>query len=362
MILGRHGEHVECGSRQAVGLVRQGLDDRDIETSLGKRAREGAGSGRAMDASDRLCAMPTKYWIVKAEYVGESGDSLYWVADDGVSSYQVFKQGQWKGPWRSVTRIAGSEIRAALTVGGVIVRDIAASPYQPGQYHPRMWRPDCFPAIREKYDIDFHSAQGAALNLFGEMKDVFRFVEPSGNRTAYGHEIRQLLILACTEVEAQCKAVLRENHYTRKNSKGGLVGEKYWRLDDFFRTARPLRLAGWNLKVRGHPTFPVLDPFAPWGTGTYAPLPWYSAYNAVKHDREREFAEASLENMVSAMAAVHLLVVAQFGHFGHWYHSGYSDVDVFDVTAPRPAFDLAERYVSPQVGGLAEWSAVDYPF
>jgi hypothetical protein len=57
-----------------------------------------------------------------------------------------------------------------------------------------------------------------------------------------------------------------------------------------------LRLAGFKLKVRGQPNFPVLDPFAAWGAASFAPLPWYSAYNKAKHDREREFQRATLEN------------------------------------------------------------------
>jgi hypothetical protein len=306
--------------------------------------------------------MATTYWILRGHYPGYSGTDLQWVADDGADDYQVFQERQWKSPWRTAPRVPGGDISAALRASGAVVSDLAASRYQPGEYHPRMWRPYCCPEIRKTYDVDFHSAQGAALSLFSEMKEVFRYVEPAGNRAAYGHEIRQLLILACTEVEAQCKAVLRANTYQRVTKNGKLVPEKNWNLGDFHKTARPLRLAGFKMKVRGHPTFPVLDPFDSWATATFAPLPWYSAYNKVKHDREREFPRATLENMVNAMAAVHVLIVAQFGHFGNWYHSGYSEIDAFDHTQPRPDFDLAEHYVPPELGGLPGWHTVNYAF
>jgi hypothetical protein len=43
----------------------------------------------------------------------------------------------------------------------------------------------------------------AASSLFSQFTDVFRFMEPaSSNLVAFGHKLRELLILACTEIEA----------------------------------------------------------------------------------------------------------------------------------------------------------------
>lgn len=307
--------------------------------------------------------MATTYWVFRGHYPGYSGPGLYWLVDDGVGDYRVFQENQYKQPWRTLPRTpAPASIRAALTANGAQLADLVEATYRPGEYHPRMWRPHAGPRQRDLYEPEFRSAQGAALNLALEMQNVFRYVEPSGNRAAYGHEIRQLLILACTEVEAQCKAVLRANHYTRLKKNKTPVAEKDWKITDYFKVARPLRLAGFKLRTRGHPRFPVLDPFDAWGAGTFAGLSWYSAYNQVKHDREQQFHLATLDNMVAAMAAVYVLITAQFGHFGNHYSFGYSEIDAFDLAQARPEFDLAEQYVPPELAGLASWQAVDYCF
>jgi hypothetical protein len=164
------------------------------------------------------------------------------------------------------------------------------------------------------------------------MHNVFRYVEPSGNPGAYGHEIRQLLILGCTEVEAQCKAVLRANSYQKRVRNGTTVGEDRWNIKDYFKVARPLLLSGHKLKVRGHPDLPVLDPFERWSGATFTPLAWYQAYNDVKHDREKNFSKATLSATVEAMAAIHVLVTAQFGSFGHF---PVSDLQARGASAPR---------------------------
>ena len=43
--------------------------------------------------------------------------------------------------------------------------------------------------------------------------------------------------------------------------------------------------------------------------------PWYDDYNAVKHDREMKFTEVKLADAIEAIAAVIVLLAAQFGSF-----------------------------------------------
>jgi hypothetical protein len=188
------------------------------------------------------------------------------------------------------------------------------------------------------------------------MREVFRFVEPRAeNLHVFGHEIRQLLVLACNEVEAQCKAVLRANGYAPRAANGGL---RRLTMRDYFRVSQPLRLDEWRVTLAVYP-LPPISPFAEW-VGNFVQLPWYGAYNAVKHDREIAFHEATLANLIDAMSAVCVLVVAQFGHFGRVTIAGRDPTEDFDYTAPP--FALDEHYLPPHLEPGAVFTPINYPF
>lgn len=117
------------------------------------------------------------------------------------------------------------------------------------------------------------------------MLDVFRTVEPvTPNLQTYGHQIRQLLILACNEVETQTKGILKAN-----NCPG--AGKNMNIKDDYFKLAKPMKLSAWKVRLASYPDYPELVPFAAWSGPDYQPLPWYRAYNDTKHDREGAFAK-----------------------------------------------------------------------
>lgn len=91
----------------------------------------------------------------------------------------------------------------------------------PGEYHPRIWRGykgnpfiDQFDALKpdKVYGQKFMGAIVASESLFKEVSEVFRQIEPDqANYQVYGHRLRELLILLCTEVEANWKAVFELN-------------------------------------------------------------------------------------------------------------------------------------------------------
>lgn len=79
------------------------------------------------------------------------------------------------------------------------------------QYYPRIFRPggDYLPSS----ELAETNATGIEV-LIDRMRQVFKVIEPdAANVQAYGHEIRNLLLLACMEVEAEWAAVLRANSY-----------------------------------------------------------------------------------------------------------------------------------------------------
>ena len=49
--------------------------------------------------------------------------------------------------------------------------------------------------------------------FFKKLVDIFSYIEPvECNLSCYGHRLRELIILASTEFENQCRHILRANH------------------------------------------------------------------------------------------------------------------------------------------------------
>ena len=155
--------------------------------------------------------------------------------------------------------------------------DIATPRLGPGEYHPRVWRRHYFPNPMTTHRREWMSSARAAEILFSEMTDVFRVVEPSpANFDAYGHRLRELLILTCTEVETACKAVLQAN---------GMARERF-ATNDYVRLRDPMRLAEWRVALAVHPDVPELQPFGQWDPAKPTEsLRWYDAYNVSHRPR-----------------------------------------------------------------------------
>jgi hypothetical protein len=81
---------------------------------------------------------------------------------------------------------------------------------------------------------------------------------------------------------------------------------------DYIKLAEPLRLYGYQVRLLRFPDLPPSTPFGGWaGAGTL--LPWYDAYNAVKHNREVDFSCATLGNAIDAICGLVALAYAQYG-------------------------------------------------
>lgn len=187
---------------------------------------------------------------------------------------------------------------------------------EPGYYHRRIVRttsnPDAqswteHPQIPDADDRFYAAmARGQLETLVGQLFRICRTIHPiETNFGTYGHDIRNLLILACTEVEMHLKGVLLVNGVSR----GSMNIEKYASVSG------PLRLREYEVAFPAYPWLSAFRPFAEFGVGDEFShtLDWYQAYNAVKHNREHEFQRATLGNIFNAVAACAILLVAQFG-------------------------------------------------
>ena len=230
----------------------------------------------------------------------------------------------------------------------------------PGEFYPRISRPvdqhpyDALgwnPSVN-RYVNELAVARSQLNVLWRQLDRVCQTVHPiAKNFDTFGHDIRNLLILACTEVEAQWRAVLRANGYDRER----LTTSDYVLLRDV--------LALETFSVR-FPNFPWLDPIAPfrnWGTSNPTKtLEWYDAYNAAKHSREIEFERASLRHVFEAVAANVVMVAAQFGLSGAL--PPQSELRAAFALSEVPMWPPADVYILPYDNAEGTWTAVNFDF
>jgi hypothetical protein len=244
--------------------------------------------------------------------------------------------------------------------GSVSPNDYVLVPlkYDIGQYTPRAYRPEWSPTEAnqiphpEKRDHFHEGVRGQLGSLLDRLRLIARTVHPEhANLTCFGLEIREALIIASTEVETLLRETLNKNqirpirrHYTMEN--------------DYFKLAEPLRLKEYSVSFKQYPWLTEFTPFSRWnGQITYQTLPWYQAYNAVKHDRQHSLASASLENLFLAIAGICVTLAAQVGT--GWIAGGDDWADPSIEGAVRfskePTWPFDEYYIAPKIGE-AVWS------
>jgi hypothetical protein len=136
-----------------------------------------------------------------------------------------------------------------------------------------------------------------------DVLELFDYVEPAdANLPCYSYRIHELHMRACIEVEANCKAILAENAY----SKGG-----DWNMSDYCKLDQTHQLSSYQIRLPlWHGTSDVRTPFASWSAG--GKLAWYQVYNAAKHDRHNQFPLANFDTLVNAMCGLVAVLSAQF--------------------------------------------------
>ena len=115
------------------------------------------------------------------------------------------------------------------------------------------------------------------------------------------------MLLACTEVESAWRNILVANGYSDRPPE-------YLTTNDYVKLLEPMQLNRWRVRLlRSHEAW-TLAPFEKWNKGrATGSLPWYRDYNSTKHNREMHLDCATVENVLSAMSAVFVMLVSQFG-------------------------------------------------
>ena len=154
----------------------------------------------------------------------------------------------------------------------------------------------------------------AFMLIQDDLRSIFEYLEPSDEcLNAYSFRIHALLMRTCIEVEANFKAMLEENVFTKSGRYPNMMDYRKVYVSHHL-SSYEVMLPIWNEKPK------TFAPFAPWkamrgqaGQGSVS-LPWYQAYNASKHDRQYEFKKANLGNLVEAVAGLLVLLSSQFGN------------------------------------------------
>ena len=141
----------------------------------------------------------------------------------------------------------------------------------------------------------------AARLIIDDFERLFEYIEPhTSNENVFSHRIYELFLRTCTEVESCCKGILLANGHAAKN------------MEDYKKIEQASHLSGYTVKYSNWlPVTYSTQPFAKWSTGDT--LPWYKAYNDVKHNRSLNFTQASLKNLLDAISGLLCLIHAQVG-------------------------------------------------
>lgn len=216
----------------------------------------------------------------------------------------------------------------------------------------RIYRPgSSYPFLSDSRNVDNMYTYIRAFRLLeDDLVKLFTNVEPTkDNRKVYSHRLYELLLRASTEFETNAMQILKKNGYKKKGNMN---------MNDYVKINEATKLSDYTVTCEIWYPDNEFKPFQEWKEGK--PLTWFQAYNKVKHNRSKEFAKASLENVMNAITGVLAILYAQFDYFaitgpmaiGTWYASIKNTGDytepigsksIFHVVRPKWTED--EKYV-----------------
>lgn len=170
--------------------------------------------------------------------------------------------------------------------------------------------------------------------ILDDLDSIFKVVSPHKNQdSVYGHAIRNVIMLACTELDSRMQHILRNN-----------AVKPMWRhfqMKDYYKLKDTLRLDEYSLSFYRYGDLEVYSPFSEWEKNSE--LSWYNAYNNVKHNREDKFPDANLKNAINAIMALCIITIAQYG-----YRNDFWDERIGKIirVEKEPLWDLEDYYLA----------------
>lgn len=178
-----------------------------------------------------------------------------------------------------------------------------------------IWRPSLYyiQDIHDALKIDAfeqRSAEQALRVLIEKLDDLLLYIEPDQNGLkSYGHKSRELLILACTEVENSWTSIFKSSGISPQNNR-------MFTTNDYVKLLSKARLDEFQITFKNYDELRDFIPFSQWDKSQPTKsLKWYDSYNKTKHDRNSSFNEATLENVLDAVSANIVMFCARFSPF-----------------------------------------------
>lgn len=170
------------------------------------------------------------------------------------------------------------------------------------------------------------------------------------NYNVYGALLRNIIILSCTEIDSMMSNILKKNGYL----KNRYTTKDYCKLIDI------MKVDEYKLKLVNYLDLEDLQPFYGWNEKkSTSSLVWYDAYNKIKHDWEHNLEKASLENAIKSVAALVILLVAQYGYRNEDWDNLLGSIFMI---VNEPVWDLSEFYVPPISSETTlDWIDVRHP-
>ncbi len=231
-----------------------------------------------------------------------------------------------------------------------------------GKYYPRIYRRGLDQWSYDQGHIIITNFDSITLNqsiinsciLLKKLNQLFETIScDETNYDTFGYEIRNLLLLACMEVESAWNGILTANSYTSKSGQNTTV--------DYFKLCAPLYLKDYEVVFKLYPNIKPIRPFINWEQANPTKsLLWYDNYNKTKHDRESNINLATFESTINSIAAVIIMLFAQFGPT----KSIWDQINFNGISVKWPDYKLQDYYIpktDPKTN-LHIWEWTNYQF
>ena len=182
--------------------------------------------------------------------------------------------------------------------------------------------------------------------ILDDIEEIFKVIAPHSNQfSVYGHAIRNIIILACTELDARMQSILVSNGVQS-------IG-KYFEMLDYCKLKDALKLDEYELSFYRYGDLGTFSPFSTWESDKQ--LYWYKSYNQIKHNREKHFAEAKLFNAINAIMAYAIILIAQYGYRNDLWNETVGKIIQIGI---EPSWNLEDLYIK----NLNDQRLVPYTF
>ena len=183
-----------------------------------------------------------------------------------------------------------------------------------GEVKKGIWEPGLYYAdeIYNSLDIDEKESLEERQSLYMIIKkldDILLYIEPSDKSLkVYSHELRNLLILSCTEVENQMVSLLKKRNITPIRGQ--------YKMNDYVKLVGMTDIKKYKIIFENYDVLNNVVPFKLWSVNKPSQsLKWYHAYNLTKHNRSENFSQATFLNVINSVAANIILYCIRFSPY-----------------------------------------------